>query len=128
MKILDYSIRFVPLTLVMGTIFFLSHQPASELPLPYLPGLDKLAHATAYATLAAAALYAAPRNLLKARPQLAGILVVTFCMLYGVSDEYHQRFIPGRDPSLGDLIADTAGSACLISVWLKYHWPRFTKN
>jgi VanZ family protein len=28
---------------------------------------------------------------------------------YGALDEWHQSFVPGRDPSYGDVLADTAG-------------------
>ena len=31
------------------------------------------------------------------------------CVLYAVSDEYHQRFVPGRSGELRDLLIDTAG-------------------
>lgn len=121
MKILEYSIRFVPVTFVMGTIFFLSHQPASELQLlPEIPGLDKLAHAIVYAALAAAALYAAPPKIRGASPYIMGLAVILFCLLYGVGDEFHQSFIPGREPSLGDLLADTVGAGILVTAWLKY--------
>ena len=41
-------LRIVPMIFVMGTIFFLSHQPGDQLSLPPLPGLDKLAHLAAY--------------------------------------------------------------------------------
>lgn len=30
---------------------------------------------------------------------------------YGVLDEWHQSFVPGRDPSFGDLLADGVGVA-----------------
>ena len=122
MKILVRSIRIVPMILVMGTIFFLSHQPGTDLPLPYFPGLDKLVHATAYACLAAATLYALPDRLLSTtKPLYPAIIVVFFCMVYGMSDEYHQSFIPGREPSFGDLLADTVGAALLAGAWLKYN-------
>ncbi|MCL7487617.1 MAG: VanZ family protein [Desulfobulbaceae bacterium] len=113
------SIRIVPVTLVMGTIFFLSHQPGTELQLPHLPGLDKLAHGLIYAGLAAAGLYGVPEQFRRARPKTAGALVVFFCLLYGITDEYHQSFIPGRVASLGDLAADAAGAAFLVGLWLR---------
>ena len=40
--------RKVPMILVMGTIFFLSHQTGSDLSLPSFPGSDKVAHLIAY--------------------------------------------------------------------------------
>ena len=33
---------------------------------------------------------------------------------YGASDEFHQRFVPGRTPALDDWIADTLGAAGAI--------------
>ncbi len=45
--------RLVPPAGVMAGIFFLSHQPGETLPLPALPGLDKLAHFAVYGLLAA---------------------------------------------------------------------------
>lgn len=32
-----------------------------------------------------------------------------FCFLYGISDEIHQAFIPGRTPSLTDVFYDSVG-------------------
>ena len=108
----------------MGTIFFLSHQPGTKLQLPGIFGLDKLAHGFMYATLAASMLYAAPRNALLLKPWRTGALVVFFCLLYGMTDEYHQAFIPGRVPSFGDIIADVAGASLLAYLWLRYRSPR----
>jgi VanZ family protein len=39
--------------------------------------------------------------------------------LYGVSDEWHQSFVPLRESSIFDWMADTAGVAAGIGVWLK---------
>jgi len=36
---------------------------------------------------------------------------------YGASDEFHQYFVPGRDCSGFDLLADTAGSAAGIFIF-----------
>lgn len=127
MKILAHSIRFVPVTLVMGTIFFLSHQSGEDLQLPNIFGLDKLAHGFMYAALAAAMLYAAPRKALRLKPWRTGALIVILCLLYGMTDEFHQSFIPGRVPSSGDLVADTMGAVFLVWAWLRYQQPRRVK-
>lgn len=36
-------------------------------------------------------------------------LLILLGLLYGVSDEWHQSFVPGRTPSAGDLAADGVG-------------------
>lgn len=42
------------------------------------------------------------------------LIIFIFCSLNGFLDEYHQKFIYGRDSSYGDLLADVIGSACGI--------------
>jgi hypothetical protein len=37
------------------------------------------------------------------------VLVLMISFLYGLSDEFHQWFIPGRSATLGDVLADTLG-------------------
>ena len=34
---------------------------------------------------------------------------IFFTFIYAVSDELHQIFVPGRDPSIGDVILDSIG-------------------
>jgi hypothetical protein len=43
-------------------------------------------------------------------------LVVFLCFLYGITDEYHQSFVPGRYPDLLDLRNDTIGAALAMLV------------
>lgn len=51
-------------------------------------------------------------------------------VLYGISDEFHQSFTPGREPTVRDVIFDTIGSALiLIYLWrLQQKAPRILKN
>jgi len=124
MKILAHSIRVVPVILLMGTIFFLSHQPGAKLHFSLIFGLDKLAHGFIYALLALAMLYAVPRKNLLLKPWQTCAMIVILCLLYGMTDEYHQSFVPGREASIGDIVADVTGAALLVGAWLRYRYLR----
>ena len=112
-------VRTLPLLAVMAGIFFLSHQTGDDLQLPPLPGLDKLAHATVYSLLAAATFFAFAPSRPKQGARSAAAAVLFFCLLYGLSDEYHQSFIPGRSASGWDLVADGVGAAAVVILWLR---------
>lgn len=51
-------------------------------------------------------------------------LAMIIGILYGISDEYHQSFVPGRFSEVGDVIADAVG--VILGAWL-YHY-RNLKN
>lgn len=116
-------IRIVPVTVVMGTIFLLSHQPGDSLHLPTFPGADKLAHLVAYATLAVTVLWLLGKQGAK-RLRATALLTVCICVLYGISDEFHQSFIPYRSVSGLDIVADTAGAALIAALWFYNEWTR----
>lgn len=102
----------------MGLIFFLSAQP--RLPRVILPGLlpiqDVLGHFTVYAVLAVLVGWA----LQGAGVRHPMLWALGAAVLYGVTDEFHQRFVPNRHPDLFDLATDLAGAAgaLLIVSWL----------
>jgi VanZ family protein len=55
----------------------------------------------------------------------AGVAAVLLSAAYGATDEFHQRFVPGRTADLLDLAADTAGAAAAVAVvWLIARWRR----
>jgi len=43
-------------------------------------------------------------------------LALGIAAVYGLLDEYHQSFVPGREPSVADWIADVAGAAAAVMV------------
>jgi VanZ family protein len=104
----------------MGMIFFLSHQPGdfNQFP-PFFIGVDKLLHSIAYGILAGVFLYGLRPFIHDSNRALAGIIVVLFCVLYGISDEFHQAFIPGRFVSAWDVVADCFGALLVVGWWYK---------
>lgn len=120
-------IRFLPMTLVMAIIFFLSHTPGQDLPAT-ISGLDKVLHAIAYGTLAASCLYGMQPAAGEQRSWRTGMATVFFCFFYGLTDEFHQSFIPGRFPSWLDIAADTAGAALTVLVWHWWRTRRFSRR
>lgn len=94
-----------------GLIFWLSAQ--ETLPVPQVFNFqDKLIHAGAYFTMGAFC-WRAFRHLGLQSGHLA-LLSILFCSVYGLSDEWHQSFVPGRSSSGWDWLADTVG-ACLAA-------------
>ena len=108
-------LRMVPMIVVMGTIFFLSHQSFGDSP-PLFPGVDKLVHMFLYGILAATVLFGLPGKV-REKHVLAIALVMTTCIVYGISDEIHQAFVPNRYPDWVDVLADTIGAAVICGGW-----------
>ena len=104
-------LRIVPVLLVMGTIFFLSHQYGDTLSpyLPAFPGADKICHLAIYGLLAMTVLWCLGPGKQVSLVKMA-LKTVIFCLAYGMSDEFHQSFIPQRSVSALDLLADLAGA------------------
>jgi len=100
-----------------GLIFWLSSQPS--LPAPELfPQQDKLVHMTAYAVMGLLAWHCFAHRL----PNTAWLAAasITFCWLYGASDEWHQSFVPGRNADVWDWVADSMGAgAAVLYLWLR---------
>ena len=90
-----------------GFVFYLSSLSSPHA--PHFQFSDKVYHVIAYATLG----FLWVRAL---RPSERGwslwkILALAFagCLLYGLSDEYHQSFIPHRAVEVADVATDAIG-------------------
>ena len=57
------------------------------------------------------------------RPLVGGeaLLIVALCTLYGVGDEFHQWFVPGRDASAWDVVKDCVGSSLAVALWVVFN-------
>jgi VanZ family protein len=101
----------------MGMIFWLSSRSA----LPSPPGISyaisaNAGHFLVYFALAIFILLGLGAGKQASRREL--YLAGALALLYGVSDELHQSFVPGRDPSMLDLAADAAGIAVALAAWV----------
>lgn len=95
-------------------IFLLSSQsdPPSPSWLSAVPLYDKMAHFLLYAVLCALLARALRFESAPVLNRGALIIAVAIAALYGVSDEWHQSFVPGRQPDPLDWTADTLGAIC----------------
>lgn len=76
------------------------------------PNSDKLLHFLAYAALALFAWISfTASGATKGKVKRAALWAFLFAVLYGISDEFHQSFVPGREVSIADWLADSAGAA-----------------
>lgn len=108
------TLRFLPALAWAGVIFYISDQPT----LPDVPGLAStitsvLGHFTVYFVLAVLIWWGLGARELTVRQRVG--IAFTIAVLYGVSDEWHQSFVPGRHASVLDLIADAAGALIAVS-------------
>jgi VanZ family protein len=106
--------RFVPAAAWMGLIFLLSARET----VPKPPGFDAsltsvLGHFGVYAVLAAFTWWALGAFSITTRQRTA--LAFGLALLYGISDEWHQSFVPGRQPDAFDVLVDGIGAAAGIA-------------
>ncbi|MEI7703912.1 MAG: VanZ family protein [Deltaproteobacteria bacterium] len=102
-------LAFFPALVYAGVIFALSDQshPLAFLPTDWL-SQDKLLHAIEYAGFAVLLFFGLRLGGRSIRT--AALVAIGLASLYGATDEIHQSFVPGRDASVLDWVADTAGA------------------
>ena len=120
-KVKNFTCYWLPLVVYCLLIYIQSDYPSPE-SLPSFEFSDKLYHFAAYAVMGVL-FYRAYQTLpLKNNTLLLMLLSMISTSLYGLSDEIHQFFVPYRDGSLPDVIADVLGAVCgvyLYNLWTK---------
>lgn len=108
-----------PVILYSGIIFYVSSVPNVKTPLQEIQ-FDKVLHILAYVPFG---LFVA-RGIINTwgspsyRMLLGAVLLASF--FYGLSDEFHQSFVSGRESSMGDVIVDTIGGVTGGAVYLLF--------
>jgi VanZ family protein len=104
------ALRLLPAIVCMGIIYLLSDQPT----LPQIPSVSGritsvIGHFTVYFVLAVLLWWAL--GMFSLSPRQRYLIAFAIAVLYGVSDEWHQSFVPGRTPDLLDIVTDAIGAA-----------------
>jgi len=93
----------------MGLIFYLSSYPVA-IKVPSFFCSDKLVHIVEYGILASLIYVALKKGNVTKHHVVALAFAISF--LYGVSDEIHQYFVPGRQGDIFDVMANGIGALC----------------
>jgi VanZ family protein len=111
---------WVPVALYAGVIFYLSAQshPEDQLPSFLLKDVsDKVLHAVEYGILSLLCYRAFRWAAGPAVARQAVVLAIVTASVYGITDEVHQFFVPFRESSWQDWLADTIGAAIGAMSW-----------
>lgn len=105
---------------MMSTLFWASSQEISgEEPAANVP--DKLAHFLVYGLLATLIVRT---DVFRERGNLGMLYAVGVASLYGVTDEWHQYYVPGRFADVYDWLADTLGAFLAAALYTKWNLYR----
>lgn len=104
---------WAPVAAYAALIFYGSAQshPDEDLPSFIMEFSDKMLHGIEYAGLGALCYRAFRWGTNDSWARQAALLALLATSLYGISDEVHQWFVPFRESSWQDWLADTIGAA-----------------
>jgi VanZ family protein len=109
----------VPAVIWVAITFVVSHQPVVVIP---FGAPDYWAHAINYGVLAVLLVWAIAGGEWAAITPAVMVSAVVLAVILGIGDEFHQSFIPGRDATARDVVADAAGAiaaACMVAVFIR---------
>lgn len=101
------TLYYLPVLLWCGFIFLLSSQ--TNLPGPNTAMWDFLFKKSAHMFVYGVLYWLLFRSVNVGKQAKLFLLPFVFCMLYSVTDEFHQSLIPGRTPTVRDVGFDVLG-------------------
>lgn len=133
-KKLQKFLAWLALLVWMGVIFYFSHQSGDasmQLSDGFLDSFEslfqnfldyhtlsyivrKIAHFTEYFILGLLIYHLVKQYRVISKTEI--IWMILFCVIYAMSDEFHQVFIGGRSPKVFDVIIDSLGSSLSILI------------
>lgn len=111
MKLNPFTKYHLPVILLCLALFIQSSLPAVELPESNTIGFDKLAHFCAFGFLCFLFFYSLKNQNKSVKLKKYSLeFALLFTVLYGISDEIHQSFVPYRSADIFDAVADFLGA------------------
>jgi len=115
--------RWAVVAAYMYLVYNISSRPISLPQVEVVPliGIDKLLHFVEYGVMAffvCRAMSVTTGSPLSKTTLFAAIVI---CAVYAALDEIHQSFVPARNCSVADFIADGVGAMAVVLLW-----PRLT--
>lgn len=108
---------WLPVFLWMAFIFNLSSIPGQEIPKVNIPNIDKIAHFLEYLILGLLLIRAFLTSGLNIGLAKLAVLAIIIAILYGASDEWHQRFVQNRLCDIFDFMWDSIGACAGILLY-----------
>ncbi|MDP3980606.1 MAG: VanZ family protein [Chlamydiota bacterium] len=127
MKKKNIFVYWMPFIVYAFLIFYVSSQSLENVDLGGIYGLDKCIHALEYAIL----VFLGYRAFVFGTNGFfdwswALLLSLLVSVLYAISDEYHQSFVPNRHTDILDLMADVTGIVVFVFfiIWMRRRFVR----
>lgn len=117
-----FIVLWGPVFLFAIFIFIISSLSSTEGADPF-PHFDKVAHMIVYGVLALLIFRSLTLTLRNKNFMLVALLTIIVAIAYGLSDEFHQSFVPTRNPDIKDIAADGIGA--LLAMTAIYIRRRF---
>jgi VanZ family protein len=123
-KFRNFLIYWLPLIIYCLAIYIQSDYPSPER-IPSWTFADKILHFGAYGLLGILFIRAYETLPLRINKTLRVLISIGSAILYGISDEIHQYFVPFREADIMDVVANTMGSIC--GVYFYHLWKSHKK-
>lgn len=91
---------------LIWTLSSISHPPSPV----NLPFRDKGAHAIEYGGLAVLTAWGMAATVVPGAGLRLAVYNIALCSFWGLTDEIHQAYVPGRSPEGADVVADFIGA------------------
>lgn len=103
----------IPALVITGISWYISSR--QTFPSPDFTNSDKVVHFICFGALAFCWTFWFSSSKWIQKRFICSLFVFLITALYGMADEFHQSFVPGRDCSFFDWLADSAGTVCAIA-------------
>ena len=115
-KLKNFLYYWLPVILYCLAIYIQSDLPSPE-QIPSFEFSDKILHFFAYAVMGVLFYRAYQTLRIKDNLGMLTLLSMLSASLYGISDEIHQYFVPLRDADIMDVIANSLGAFCGVTLY-----------